>query len=171
MKLLSVVLVSLALCCTFLAACGNQAEPIDTNRNQEQPVREEDQMGNISDMEFIEKERQRIDALLGTADMRFEEAQLDIEPSQIGALAGWRFITIEGDVEADVYLFDSVEKHPAAIELLQAESAAAPSEEPYTIISSNGTLLFIARYTGPQEEQATGQFRVMTVAGALAGEE
>ena len=97
-------------------------------------------------------EWERVDALLAGTGMEFVEQPLEDE--------AWRFTTIEGDVEADVYIVDE-DPAGAAARLRGAEGDLA---------SHNGRIVFRVRYTG-SDSGPLGAIRAGTVAGALAGEE
>ncbi len=97
-------------------------------------------------------ERERVDLLLAQTGMSFVEQPLEDD--------AWRFATVEGDVEADVYIVDS-----------DPEGAAARlRERDGDLASHNGRIVFRVRSTGGDPGPA-GAIRVATVAGALAGEE
>jgi hypothetical protein len=109
----------------------------------------------------VSAERERVDALLAATGMRFTEQALAEEAGRLGARAGWRFTTTEGDVEAEVFVVE-VDPEAAAGRLRGAEGDLA---------SHNGPIVFRVRYTGPAESALAGGMRAGTVAGALAGEE
>ena len=106
-------------------------------------------------------ERERVDALLASTGMRFTEQPLSEDAGRLGASAGWRFTTAEGDVEADVFV---VANAPEA-------AAGRLRESGGNLASHNGPIVFRVRYAGPAESATEGSMRVGTVAGALAGEE
>jgi hypothetical protein len=97
-------------------------------------------------------EHERVNALLARTGMDFVEQPLAHE--------AWRFATVEGDVEADVYIVDE-----------DPEGAAARlRERDGDLASHNGLIVFRVRSTGGDTGPA-GAIRAATVAGALAGEE
>lgn len=119
--------------------------------------------------ELIAQEQERVEALLALARREFIQTPIDDQVAQLHAVAGWRFTTSEGDVEAEVYVFDSAELRQAAIDDLLRRNPPDPATS-LPSISSNGPLVFIVRYTGPVTDEAA-MFEALGVASALAGEE
>jgi hypothetical protein len=119
--------------------------------------------------ELIAQEQEHVEALLALARREFIQTPIDDQAAQLHAVAGWRFTTSEGDVEAEVYVFDSAELRQAAINDLLRRNPPDPATN-LPSISSNGSLVFIVRYTGPAADEVA-MFEALGVASALAGEE
>jgi hypothetical protein len=102
----------------------------------------------------LERERPRLERLLGGSGMTFTEESL---ADDRGALGAWRFTNGDGDVEADVYV---VESDPRAFVEQLGEGAGM-----------NGAIVFAVRYVGPPDDAFEGQFKAGSVLGALAGDE
>ena len=75
-------------------------------------------------------------------------------------MAGWRFRSRDGDVEAEVYIVDAA---PGTL--------AAELRESTELAGYNGAIVFAVRFTGPAEEAERGWFKAARVTSALAGEE
>ncbi len=118
---------------------------------------------------LVARERERVGSLLHSTEFDFVEGAPEVEASQIGALAGWRFRTTDDLAEADVYVFDSAEARQAALERFAAQQVPDPTWG-LPAVSSNGPLVFVVRYFGPSDD-AEAAFRVLGIASALAGEE
>jgi hypothetical protein len=119
--------------------------------------------------ELIAQEQEHVAALLALTRRQFKQTPNDDKAAQLQAVCGWQFNTSEGDVEAEVYVFDSAELRQAAIEHLLRHNPIDPVTG-LPGISSNGPLVFIVRYTG-QVANKTAMFEALGVASALAGEE
>jgi hypothetical protein len=119
--------------------------------------------------ELIAQEQEHVEALLALTRREFIQTPIDDQATQLQAVAGWHFTTNEGDIEAEVYVFDSTELRQAAINDLLRRNPPDPATS-LPNISSNGPLVFIVRYTGSAADKA-GIFETLGVASALAGEE
>ncbi len=118
--------------------------------------------------EWVLQERERVDALLGLSNLEFTEGQPDISPSELGALASWRFTSVDNHVQADVYILDDAEAIQNALaDLLQkypADTQGLPA------VSNNGGIVFVVQTILDQPDMET-KTQAFTVASALAGEE
>lgn len=91
-------------------------------------------------------------------------------PTDLGALAGVAFRTLDPEVIANVYLFETQAQHGNAILQLEAQVAAAGVT---ALFSSNGALLFFGhtRIDGSNGDPLVAAERLDQLAAALAGEE
>ena len=103
----------------------------------------------------LARERPRLERLLAGSGMTFTEEPL---ADDRGALAASRFTNADGDVEADVYIVDADPR--GFLEQQLGEGAGM-----------NGAIVYAVRYVGPPEDAFEGQFRALSVTGALAGDE
>ena len=104
-------------------------------------------------MSRAETERPRLELLLANSGFEFTEQPL--EPRS-HAVAGWRFRSRDGDVEADVYI---VEADPGSL--------ATELREETELAGYNGAIVFAVRSTGPESDW----YKAARVTSALGGEE
>lgn len=120
--------------------------------------------------ELIQREFARLHVLLSPERTRasLSEAPPLLDAKAVGALAGVGLAGHEPDLLVSVYLFESVERHAAAVEQLQQ---AAPQEGIYHLNGTNGLLLFFGyvHMSGPDDRQA--RFHLAAIASAFAGDE
>ena len=89
-------------------------------------------------------------------------------PERIGALAGLGFQAEDPDVMVSVYVFESWNQHPAAVEQLEAE---VPMEGTRVLHGTNDRLLFFGytRIDGPDRIDA--KYRLSGLLSAFSGDE
>lgn len=111
--------------------------------------------------------RSRASSLIDASTVEFRPPEA-LNVPDLEADSGWRFRSLDGSIEADVFVVEDERHRKAAVDQLTSEERT--SEWGLPAVSTNGNLVFVVRYTGAPGD-TDEVFRALGVASALAGEE
>jgi hypothetical protein len=117
--------------------------------------------------DLLEKERERLDALLGMSGVEFTQDESGEGAAPPGAAASWRFRS-PGVAEVEVHVCMDHDATQEALHALLA-SVGPPDDWGLPSVGQNGRLVYAVHHRGGADEAAL--FRTLGVAGALGGEE
>lgn len=120
---------------------------------------------HMNEKDTIAKEKARLKSLLSAFSRPLEDAKVNVDLSEMGALCAQGY-TVEGEpIVAFAYLFKSQNEHNAVFEYLKSQH---DSGKFYTLMGSNGGWLFWGYST---KEDVELEYLVLDLGSAFAGDE